>query len=64
MASTSVKVQQQSMTLKEFERFVIDGNVRVFARQPYQIVPCACRDINCHGWRFMELRPWSDRSSR
>lgn len=48
--------KQRLMTRQEFEEFVNASPVHVFARQPYQVVPCACGDVNCHGWRFVELR--------
>lgn len=44
------------MTRAEFERFIVDSNVRVYVPWPYLIVACGCGDCNCHGWRFVEVR--------
>lgn len=59
-----------TMTREEFERFAVDDrrNVqsragvfirkgRILLRPPYDVVPCECGDLNCHGWRVVELRP-------
>jgi hypothetical protein len=45
------------MTLEEFEAFVTDRKVpiQIVARAPFRLVPCDCRDVNCHGWRFVEV---------
>ncbi len=43
---------QQRMTKAEFEQWA--DRVVITARAPYDLVPCPCRDINCHGWRFVE----------
>lgn len=48
--------KQHLMTRKAFEQWVTDSFVRVTARRPYQIVPCQCGDVDCHGWRFIEVR--------
>ncbi len=45
--------QPQLMTREEFAQWVIDTGVRIFVDPPYRIVPCRCRDLNCHGWRFV-----------
>jgi hypothetical protein len=26
----------------------------IYCRPPYDLVGCACGDVNCHGWRFVE----------
>lgn len=56
--------KQHRMTRAEFEAFVIgtkgqrggSGPVQLYVRAPFDLVPCTCRDINCHGWRFVEVR--------
>lgn len=45
--------KQQLMTRAGFTRWIGQNSVRVFARAPYRIEPCDCRDVNCHGWRFL-----------
>ncbi len=43
------------MSRAEFEAFARDPrNVRIVVRPPFEIVPCGCGDLNCHGWRFVE----------
>jgi len=45
------------MTRVEFERwFAARKNRALYVRSPYQIVACHCGDVNCHGWRFVEVR--------
>lgn len=57
--------KQHRMTRDEFELFVLgatgkprggNGPVQLYVRAPFDIVPCTCRDVNCHGWRFVEVR--------
>ena len=45
------------MTRDEFLRFITERNVtvRVYVREPYLLTSCECGDVNCHGWRFVEL---------
>jgi hypothetical protein len=47
---------QRLMTRAEFERFIATAQTKLFVRSPYALVPCQCGDINCHGWRFVEVR--------
>ena len=59
-----------TMTREEFEVFAVDdrrivaSKAGVFTRHgcivvrpPYDLQPCTCGDVNCHGWRVVELRP-------
>ncbi len=41
------------MTRDEFEHWAIENHIRLMVPAPYRLVPCACGDINCHGWRFV-----------
>lgn len=41
------------MTLEAFERFVSVKRIALMVRPPYDVRPCACGDVNCHGWRFV-----------
>jgi hypothetical protein len=45
------------MMRAEFERFIATAQIKLFVRAPYALRPCTCGDVNCHGWRFVELRP-------
>ena len=45
------------LTREAFEAFAQTlPSRRLFVRAPFQIAPCACRDVNCQGWRFVEVR--------
>ena len=48
--------RQRLMTRKEFEAFITGAQCKLFVRRPWRLVPCACGDVNCHGWRFVEVR--------
>ncbi len=41
------------MSRAEFRTFV-ERNVDYVYVLPYDIAPCACRDVNCHGWRLVQ----------
>lgn len=43
----------QRLTRDEFERIFLG---RVFLEPPFDVVPCSCGDVNCHGWRFVPRR--------
>jgi hypothetical protein len=55
---------QSRMTREEFEAFVSgnrgrglrggQGPLQIFVPPPYDVVPCRCGDVNCHGWKFVE----------
>jgi hypothetical protein len=49
-------MRQHLFTRREFEAFIAAAQVKLFVRPPYRVVPCACGDVNCHGWRFIEVR--------
>lgn len=58
-------VKQHLMTREQFESFVTgltghrggsNGPLLVYVEPPYDVVPCDCGDLNCHGWRFVERR--------
>lgn len=62
---------QRLLTRDEFSRYVVDDRIapqtlmgvslrqgRVLVRPPYDVVPCRCGDINCHGWKVVE-HDWS-----
>jgi hypothetical protein len=40
------------MTREEFMR-MLATTYRVAIDGPWTVVPCACRDVNCHGWRVV-----------
>jgi hypothetical protein len=45
------------MTRAEFEAFLWPAHgptVPIYIRPPFDIVPCDCGDVNCHGWRLVE----------
>jgi hypothetical protein len=44
------------MTREQFATFVTSAKheVSILVRPPYDVVPCHCGDVNCHGWRFVE----------
>jgi hypothetical protein len=49
--------RQVVMTRLEFEAFLWQRNgpmSAAFVRFPFDIVPCDCGDVNCHGWRLVE----------
>lgn len=50
-------MNQQIWSRERFTSFLQSGAVTVFV-QPAHIVPCGCRDVNCHGWRLQ--RPACD----
>lgn len=43
------------LTRDEFTRFIVDEHVDICVDPPYVLAPCHCRDVNCRGWRFVEL---------
>jgi hypothetical protein len=43
---------QSRMTREEFEAFILHQRVKIYV-DPYDVEPCDCRDINCHGWRLV-----------
>jgi len=45
--------KQRLLTREEFERWLLDNNIRPLVRPPFSLVPCVCGDVNCHGWRFI-----------
>lgn len=48
----TAKPRPQLMTRQEFETFM--GHAKVYVQPPYDVMPCGCGDVNCHGWRFVE----------
>lgn len=42
---------QVLMTRARFEAWLRDSNAPIY-RYPFVILPCDCRDVNCHGWRL------------
>lgn len=40
-------------TREQFERWLRQHRVHIALDGPYDIEPCACRDVNCHGWRLV-----------
>jgi len=55
--------KRQLMSREAFEHFVGSMNVPIYARAPYEIAPCDCGDLVCHGWRLIErFRPVSETS--
>lgn len=62
------RLRPRLMTRDEFEAFVTADRrthggatapIRIYARPPYDLRPCTCGDVNCHGWRFVERGPAS-----
>lgn len=49
--------KQRLMTRDEFDQFATDGNLILYVGAPYDVIPCHCQDVNCHGWRFVAVRP-------
>jgi len=53
---------QALMTRAEFDAFARghhgrhggQGPLVVYVRPPYDVAPCRCGDVNCHGWKFVE----------
>jgi hypothetical protein len=46
-------LEQQLMTRAEFEAWFGKQRNDVYVRPPYELAPCDCGDLNCHGWRFI-----------
>jgi len=42
------------MTRQEFEAWVSKNGRAIYVRPPYDLEPCLCGDVNCHGWKFVE----------
>jgi hypothetical protein len=58
-ATPRATVPQLVMTRAEFEAFLWAPSgpmSAAFVRFPFDIVPCDCGDVNCHGWRLVERR--------
>lgn len=53
--------QQRSMrsimTRAQFIAFVAPLIAEDVERTSYDVVPCDCGDLNCHGWRVVEREP-------
>lgn len=45
------------LTREEFLKVIATAQTKLFVREPYAVVPCSCGDVNCYGWRFVEVRP-------
>jgi len=45
-------------TRAEFAKWAADPRniTRIRVTPPFDLVPCTCPDVNCHGWRFVERR--------
>ncbi len=41
------------MSQGEFERWFGKSGRAILLRTPSLLAPCACGDVNCHGWRFL-----------
>jgi hypothetical protein len=53
--------KQTLMTRTEFDTFLGRQRIPIMVAPPYDLVPCGCGDVNCHGWRLLELRPTARR---
>lgn len=42
----------ERFTRAEFVRWMLTHQIAVYV-WPYDVVPCACGDRNCHGWRLV-----------
>ena len=60
LARPAVLPKRRRMTREEFDRFVTQMKADIYVRPPYDVVPCHCGDINCHGWRFVEVRAFRE----
>jgi len=60
-------LKARRMTREEFQDFVVgergwprpggaNAPIQILVQPPYEVVPCDCGDVNCHGWRFVERR--------
>lgn len=47
------------MTRREFEHWLANQRYPIYV-DPYEIVPCRCRDPNCHGWRLVRPQRVTD----
>ena len=43
--------RQVLFTREQFEAFILHQRVKIYVAA-YEIRPCACGDVNCHGWRL------------
>jgi hypothetical protein len=46
---------QELMSRAEFDRFIERKKIPICVAPPYDVVPCSCGDVNCHGWRFVAV---------
>jgi hypothetical protein len=42
-------------TRDRFAAWLVSTGVPVFLEAPYELTPCACGDVNCHGWRLVPV---------
>lgn len=50
------KAHPTDMTRAEFIAWMTRNRVCVYV-YPFDVVPCSCRDYNCHGWRLVASAP-------
>lgn len=60
--------RRRLMSRAEFETFAVERrgsspltglSLRkglIVVRSPYELQPCTCGDVNCHGWRIVEQK--------
>ena len=50
-----VKGKRRLWTREEFEWWLGRNHAAIYL-YPYDIAPCGCGDINCHGWRLIPAK--------
>lgn len=48
------------MTRAAFITWIAEAKLWPEKPEQYEIVACACGDVNCHGWRFVEVSAPAD----
>lgn len=46
------KKPPERMTLAEFRAWLTAAKPDIHV-EPYNVRPCTCDDVNCHGWRLV-----------
>jgi hypothetical protein len=42
-------------TRDRFRTWLTSTGVPVCVEAPYELAPCTCGDVNCHGWRLVPV---------
>lgn len=51
------RARQTLMTRRAFEEWMSAKGRAIYIDGPYDVLPCRCGDVNCHGWRFVGRAP-------